>query len=214
MESRVSANTARLLDLFDQHGVRSTFFVLGWVAERHPAIVKAIVERGHEVASHGYAHRLVYDQTPSAFREDVRRAIDAGLGIEAFAPKLSFFFACHNDLFEEVAKFRAARRLWARLMRERFHASDAACRLRFHTQTGGVTLTAQQPLNNESLLTMVESFDRDNNALRPSTFTYSSASQALASAGQILHFAVGEQRQTARCGAIRWRPERAAISST
>jgi methylmalonyl-CoA mutase, N-terminal domain len=65
-----------------------------------------------------------------------------------FAPRLSFFFAAHNNLFEEVAKFRAARRLWARLMRERFGASDDACRLRFHTQTGGVTLTAQQPLNN------------------------------------------------------------------
>ena len=80
--------------------------------------------------------------------EYVQRAIAAGLSIETFAPKLSFFFACHSDLFEEVAKFRAARRLWARLMRERFAASDAACRLRFHTQTGGVTLTAQQPLNN------------------------------------------------------------------
>ena len=80
--------------------------------------------------------------------EYVKRAIDAGLSIETFAPRLSFFFACHSDLFEEVAKFRAARRLWARLMRERFQASDAACRLRFHTQTGGVTLTAQQPLNN------------------------------------------------------------------
>src|SRR5690606_19277837 len=65
-----------------------------------------------------------------------------------FAPRLSFFFAAHNDLFEEVAKFRAARRLWARLMRERFNASDESCRMRFHTQTGGVTLTAQQPLNN------------------------------------------------------------------
>jgi methylmalonyl-CoA mutase N-terminal domain/subunit len=72
----------------------------------------------------------------------------AGLDVETFAPRLSFFFACHNDLFEEVAKFRAARRLWARLMRERFKASDTAARLRFHTQTGGVTLTAQQPLNN------------------------------------------------------------------
>ena len=80
--------------------------------------------------------------------EYVRRAVEAGLGIEAFAPRLSFFFACHNDLFEEVAKFRAARRLWARLMRERFGASDGACRMRFHTQTGGVTLAAQQPLNN------------------------------------------------------------------
>ena len=78
----------------------------------------------------------------------VERAIAAGLAVDEFAPRLSFFFACHSDLFEEVAKFRAARRIWARLMRERFHASDASCKLRFHTQTGGVTLTAQQPLNN------------------------------------------------------------------
>jgi methylmalonyl-CoA mutase N-terminal domain/subunit len=80
--------------------------------------------------------------------EYVRRAIDAGLPVDSFAPRLSFFFASHNDLFEEVAKFRAARRLYARLMRERFGASDASARMRFHTQTGGVTLTAQQPLNN------------------------------------------------------------------
>jgi methylmalonyl-CoA mutase N-terminal domain/subunit len=78
----------------------------------------------------------------------VQGALDAGLSIDAFAPRLSFFFACHNDLFEEVAKFRAARRMWARLMRERFNAGDASCKLRFHTQTGGVTLMAQQPLNN------------------------------------------------------------------
>jgi len=74
MESRVVANTRRFLDIFDEFGVRSTFFVLGWVAERHPELVREIAERGHEVASHGYAHRLVYDQTPSAFRQDVRRA--------------------------------------------------------------------------------------------------------------------------------------------
>ncbi|HEX2091060.1 MAG TPA: methylmalonyl-CoA mutase family protein, partial [Longimicrobiaceae bacterium] len=80
--------------------------------------------------------------------EYVRRAKRAGLEIDRFAPRLSFFFASHNDLFEEVAKFRAARRLWARLMRERFGASDESCKLRFHTQTGGVTLQAQQPLNN------------------------------------------------------------------
>jgi methylmalonyl-CoA mutase, N-terminal domain len=80
--------------------------------------------------------------------EYVERARAAGLDVEQIAPRLSFFFAAHNQLFEEVAKFRAARRLWARLMRERYHASDDACRLRFHTQTGGVTLTAQQPLNN------------------------------------------------------------------
>ena len=80
--------------------------------------------------------------------EYVRRAIEAGLAVDSFAPRLSFFFASHNDLFEEVAKFRAARRMYARLMRERFGASDASARMRFHTQTGGVTLTAQQPLNN------------------------------------------------------------------
>ncbi|MEO5511590.1 MAG: methylmalonyl-CoA mutase family protein [Longimicrobiales bacterium] len=80
--------------------------------------------------------------------EYVRRAMASGIPLETFAPRLSFFFASHNDLFEEVAKFRAARRLWARIMREQFNASDDACRLRFHTQTGGVTLTAQQPLNN------------------------------------------------------------------
>jgi methylmalonyl-CoA mutase, N-terminal domain len=80
--------------------------------------------------------------------EYVDRAVAAGLDVDDFAPRLSFFFAAHNDLFEEVAKFRAARRLWARLMRERYQADEASARLRFHTQTGGVTLTAQQPLNN------------------------------------------------------------------
>jgi methylmalonyl-CoA mutase, N-terminal domain len=80
--------------------------------------------------------------------EYVSRALSAGLDVDRFAPRLSFFFACHSDLFEEVAKFRAARRIYARLMRERFGAGDAGARLRFHTQTGGVTLTAQQPLNN------------------------------------------------------------------
>ena len=80
--------------------------------------------------------------------EYVSRARDAGLAIDDFAPRLSFFFAAHSDLFEEVAKFRAARRMYARIMREQFGASEGSCRLRFHTQTGGVTLTAQQPMNN------------------------------------------------------------------
>jgi len=80
--------------------------------------------------------------------EYVGRAVEAGLAVDAFAPRLSFFFAAHNDLFEETAKFRAARRIFARLMRDRFGANDASCRMRFHTQTGGVTLQAQQPLNN------------------------------------------------------------------
>ena len=74
MESRVCANTTRLLDLFDEFHVRSTFFVLGWVAERHPQLVRTIAAAGHEIASHGYAHRLVYDLTREAFRDDVKRS--------------------------------------------------------------------------------------------------------------------------------------------
>jgi methylmalonyl-CoA mutase N-terminal domain/subunit len=74
--------------------------------------------------------------------------------VDAFAPRLSFFFDVHNDFFEEIAKFRAARRLWARLVRERFGAGDATARLRFHTQTGGVTLQAQQPLTNVVRVTL------------------------------------------------------------
>jgi polysaccharide deacetylase family protein (PEP-CTERM system associated) len=73
-ESRVCANTERLLEMFDAAGIRSTFFVLGWVAERFPQLVRRLANGGHEIASHGYAHRLIYNQTPDAFREDVRRA--------------------------------------------------------------------------------------------------------------------------------------------
>jgi polysaccharide deacetylase family protein (PEP-CTERM system associated) len=72
--SRVEQNTQRVLDLFDECGVKGTFFVLGWVAERYPALVRRIVERGHEAACHSYWHRLIYDLTPHEFREDTRRA--------------------------------------------------------------------------------------------------------------------------------------------
>jgi methylmalonyl-CoA mutase N-terminal domain/subunit len=79
----------------------------------------------------------------------VQAALDAGLEVDSFASQLAFFFNAHNNFLEEVAKFRAARRLWARLMRDRFGAQKAASlTLRFHTQTGGSTLTAQQPENN------------------------------------------------------------------
>ncbi|TMC95288.1 MAG: methylmalonyl-CoA mutase [Chloroflexi bacterium] len=79
----------------------------------------------------------------------VQAALDAGLNIDTFAGQLSFFFNSHNNLFEEVAKFRAARRIWAHIMRDRFHAQDPrSMMLRFHTQTAGSTLTAQQPDNN------------------------------------------------------------------
>ncbi|MBI2853883.1 MAG: methylmalonyl-CoA mutase family protein [Chloroflexi bacterium] len=79
----------------------------------------------------------------------VQAAIDAGLDVDAFAGRLSFFFNAHNNFFEEIAKFRAARRLWAKTMKHRFGATDAkSCMLRFHTQTAGCTLTSQQPVNN------------------------------------------------------------------
>ena len=79
----------------------------------------------------------------------VEAALAAGLDVDAFAPRLSFFWNAHNNLFEEVAKYRAARRMWAKIMTERFGAKDErSTLLRFHTQTGGATLTAQQPENN------------------------------------------------------------------
>ncbi len=79
----------------------------------------------------------------------VQAALDAGLDVDEFAPRLAFFFNAHNHFFEEIAKFRAARRIWAKLMRERFQAKkEKSWQLRFHTQTGGSTLTAQQPDNN------------------------------------------------------------------
>ncbi len=79
----------------------------------------------------------------------VQAALDAGLDVDQFAPRLSFFFNAHNNFLEEIAKFRAARRMWAYLMRDRFHARNPkSCMLRFHTQTAGSTLTAQQPENN------------------------------------------------------------------
>jgi polysaccharide deacetylase family protein (PEP-CTERM system associated) len=74
MESRVTRNTDKLLEIFAQRNVVGTFFVLGWVAERYPDLMRRIAAAGHEIASHGYGHRLVYDQTPSAFRDDVRQA--------------------------------------------------------------------------------------------------------------------------------------------
>jgi len=79
----------------------------------------------------------------------VQEALDRGLKVDEFASRLSFFFACHNDLFEEVAKFRAARKIWARIMKERFRARDSRSMwMRMHVQTSGCTLTAQQPINN------------------------------------------------------------------
>jgi len=85
----------------------------------------------------------------------VQAALEAGLAVDDFAPQLAFFFNAHNNFLEEVAKYRAARRLWARIMKERFGARDPrSMMLRFHTQTGGSTLTAQQPENNVVRVTL------------------------------------------------------------
>jgi methylmalonyl-CoA mutase N-terminal domain/subunit len=115
----------------------------------------AEVPRWNTVSISGYHIREAGSTAPQevAFTfanglQYVDQALARGIPLEQFAPRLSFFFAAHNDFLEEVAKFRAARRLWATLMRDRYGASDRACHLRFHTQTGGSTLTAQQPLNN------------------------------------------------------------------
>ncbi len=119
------------------------------------AFCAAEVPRWNTISISGYHIREAGSTAPQeiAFTfanglEYVAEAVRRGIEFETFAPRLSFFFAAHNDFLEEVAKFRAARRLWAKLMRERYDASDTSARLRFHTQTGGSTLTAQQPLNN------------------------------------------------------------------
>ena len=92
---RVERNTHRLLDLFDEHNGQATFFVLGWVAERFPALVRAIVERGHEVACHGYSHQLIYGQTPAIFREETRRAKQC-LEDQAQVPVLGYRAASYS----------------------------------------------------------------------------------------------------------------------
>lgn len=77
MESRVLDNTRRLLDLFEEHGAEATFFVLGWVADKHPEVVREIDDRGHEIASHGYNHELLYELSTDAVREDIERSLEA-----------------------------------------------------------------------------------------------------------------------------------------
>lgn len=95
LECRVERNTDRLLEIFDCGGIKATFFVLGWVAERYPALVGRIAAAGHELASHGHAHRLVYDLTPAMFRDDIRRSKTvledaAGVAVQGYrAPSYS-----------------------------------------------------------------------------------------------------------------------------
>jgi methylmalonyl-CoA mutase N-terminal domain/subunit len=121
--------------------------IIAWCAENVPKWNTVSVS-GYHMREAGATAVQEVAFTIADGLEYIKAALSAGLQIDKFAPRLSFFFAAHSTILEEVAKFRAARRLWARLLRERWNASDESCKLRFHTQTGGVTLTAQQPENN------------------------------------------------------------------
>jgi len=102
MESRVVPTTDRLLAMFAAHGARATFFVLGWVAERHPALIRRIAEAGHEIASHSHWHRLVYDLTPEEFRADLRqskRAIEDACGVEVVGYRAPSFSVTARSLW-------------------------------------------------------------------------------------------------------------------
>ncbi|CAA9576367.1 MAG: Methylmalonyl-CoA mutase [uncultured Truepera sp.] len=122
--------------------------MFAYCAERVPSW-NTISISGYHIREAGATAAQELAFTLSNARAYVRAALSKGLEIDAFAPRLSFFFACHNDILEEVAKFRAARRMWAHIMRDEFGAKNPrSLTLRFHTQTGGSTLTAQQPENN------------------------------------------------------------------
>ena len=131
-----------------QHSMRIITDIFRYCAENLPRW-NTISISGYHVREAGSTAVQEVAFTLSNAITYVQAAIDAGLDVDTFAGQLSFFFNSHNNLFEEVAKFRAARRMWAHIMRERFHAQDPrSMMLRFHTQTAGSTLTAQQPDNN------------------------------------------------------------------
>jgi polysaccharide deacetylase family protein (PEP-CTERM system associated) len=101
-ESRVTANTERVLATLARRSTRATFFVLGWVAERYPALVREIADRGHEIASHGYDHRLVFDLTPEEFRADLRRArtaIESAAGVQVRGYRAPSFSITERSLW-------------------------------------------------------------------------------------------------------------------
>jgi methylmalonyl-CoA mutase N-terminal domain/subunit len=130
------------------HAMRLVTDTLRWTAEHTPRW-NTISISGYHMREAGATAAQELAFTLANGITYVQAALDAGLDIDAFAPRLSFFFNAHSNLFEEVAKFRAARRMWAHLMRDRFHAqSPRSWALRFHAQTAGSTLTAQQPHNN------------------------------------------------------------------
>jgi methylmalonyl-CoA mutase, N-terminal domain len=130
------------------HAMRLVTDIVAWAAEEVPEW-NTISISGYHMREAGCTAVQEVAFTLADGMTYVQAAIDAGLDVDAFAPRLSFFFNSHNNLLEEVAKFRAARRMWARIMREHFGAKkERSWMLRFHTQTAGSTLTAQQPENN------------------------------------------------------------------
>ncbi|HXJ14492.1 MAG TPA: methylmalonyl-CoA mutase family protein [Candidatus Limnocylindrales bacterium] len=131
-----------------QHAMRIVTDIFGWCREALPKW-NTISISGYHIREAGSTAVQEVAFTLADGIAYVEAALRAGLAIDEFAPQLSFFFNAHNDLLEEVAKFRAARRLWAKIVRDRFHARDErSLLLRFHAQTAGSSLTAQQPENN------------------------------------------------------------------
>ncbi|HEX2918711.1 MAG TPA: methylmalonyl-CoA mutase family protein, partial [Edaphobacter sp.] len=131
-----------------EHAMRLVTDIFAWAADEVPEW-NTISISGYHMREAGCTAVQEVAFTLADGMTYVQAAIDAGLQVDSFAPRLSFFFNAHNNLLEEVAKFRAARRMWARLMRDHFGATNPrSWMLRFHTQTAGSTLTAQQPENN------------------------------------------------------------------
>lgn len=136
------------------HSMRLVTDIFAWCSEHLPSW-NTISISGYHIREAGSTAVQEVAFTLANAKEYVRAAIQAGLAIDTFAPRLSFFFNAHNNFFEEVAKFRAARRLWATMMKEEFNAQNPdSMKLRFHTQTGGSTLTAQQIDNNIPRVTL------------------------------------------------------------
>jgi methylmalonyl-CoA mutase N-terminal domain/subunit len=136
------------------HAIRLVTDIFAWSAEEVPEW-NTISISGYHIREAGCTAVQEVAFTLANGMTYVQAAIDAGLNVDTFAPRLSFFFNSHNNLLEEVAKFRAARRMWARVMREHFGAKNPrSWMLRFHTQTAGSTLTAQQPENNIARTTL------------------------------------------------------------
>ena len=131
-----------------KHAMRIVTDIFGWCRDNLPKW-NTISISGYHIREAGSTAVQEVAFTLADGMSYIQAALDAGLTIDEFAPQLSFFFNAHNDLLEEIAKFRAARRLWARIMRDEFQAKDArSLLLRFHAQTAGSSLTAQQPENN------------------------------------------------------------------